>query len=202
VLVTSYGFDGIYLNIEPVLDGDENFLNLLRTVRRMLDTVEETSGLNRRIPIAVAIPPDWRPTDPTIPFGTGFTSTFEWSREYKQSVALLVDEMLVMAYHSGLTDPVDYSTWVAYQTLVYAEAVAALDVDTKVLIGIPTYPAELPAHDPAVENIPTAIQGVNSGLIQANEARNVVTGLTIYAEWTTDAQEWSEFQMMWVNPPQ
>ncbi len=201
VLVTSYGFDGVYLNVEPVRDGDENFLDLLRTVRRTLDTVAASSETGERVPIAVAIPPDWRPSDPTIPFGTGFTDVFEWGSEYKQSVALLTDQVLVMAYHSGLTDPADYSQWVAYQTKVYAEAVASLDVETEVLIGVPTYPAELPAHDPAVENVITAVQGVNSGLIQAGEAAEVITGLTIYAEWTTDGQEWSDFQTYWVDPP-
>lgn len=201
VLVTSYGFDGIYLNVEPVRDGDENFLDMLRTVRRTLDTVSVDGAPNQRIPIAVAIPPDWRPSDPTIPFGTGFTDVFEWSPTYKQSVALLTDELLVMAYHSGLTDPADYSQWVAYQTRAYAEAVAALAVDTEVLIGIPTYPAELPAHDPEVENVQTAVEGIYSGLIQAGDAAEVVTGVTIYAEWTTDGQEWSDFQTYWVDPP-
>jgi len=202
VLVTSYGFDGVYLNIEPVRDGDENFLDLLRTVRATLNDVVEMTDRDQPIPVAVAIPPDWRPTDPTIPFATGFTDIVEWSREYKQNVALLVDEMLVMAYHSGLTNPADYSTWVAYQTKTYAEAVAALDVDTRLWIGVPTYPAELPAHDPRVENIETAVQGVNSGMIQAAEAAEVIEGLTIYAEWTTDDTEWSDFQIYWVNPPQ
>jgi len=202
VLVTSYGFDGIYLNVEPVRDGDENFLDLLRTVRRTLNDVQAATGRSAPIPVAVAIPPDWRPSDPTIPFSTGFTGVFEWSRDYKQSVALLVDEMLVMAYQSGLTTPADYTTWVAYQTKTYAEAVAALDVPTEVLIGLPTYPAELPAHDPAVENIPTAVEGVNSGLIQAGEAASVVTGTTIYAEWTTDEDEWQAYLNNWVTPPQ
>ncbi|MEO0563498.1 MAG: hypothetical protein AAF125_15425, partial [Chloroflexota bacterium] len=98
------------------------------------------------------------------------------------------------------SDPTAYSTWVAYQTKTFAEAVAALNVETEVLMGVPTYPAELPAHDPAVENVETAVRGVNSGLIQAGEAAEVVTGLTIYAEWTTDDQEWSDFQVYWVNP--
>jgi hypothetical protein len=199
VLVTDYGFDGIYLNIEPVLDGDENLLVLLRTVRRSLDDAALISGSNIRYPIALAVPPDWRPSDPSIPYSDGFTDVFEWSRAYKQSVALLVDEVLVMAYHSGLARDDEYSVWVAYQTRVYAEAVAELDIDTRVWIGVPTYPAELPAHDPRAENIETTVRGVRSGLIQAGEAAEVVAGLTIYAEWTTDATEWTQFELSWVK---
>ena len=200
LLVTTYGFDGVYLNVEPVMDGDEDFLQLLRVVRLALDDAAEALG-RERIPVAVAIPPDWRPADPSIPFSPRITDVFEWSLEYKQSVALLVDEMLVMAYNSGLDRPQDYSVWVAYQTKAYAEAVAALDMTTEVLIGVPTYPAELPAHDPAIENIETAVTGVNSGLIQAGDAGDVVRGLVIFVEWTTDDAEWASFQNQWVNPP-
>lgn len=201
LLVTTYGFDGVYLNIEPVRDGDEDFLQLLRTVRLALDDTADSMGLETRIPIAVAIPPDWRPSDPTIPFSPRITSVFEWSTEYKQNVALLVDEMLIMAYNSGLSRQEDYSTWVAYQTKAYAQAVAELDVETEVLIGVPTYPDEPPGHDDDIENIPTAVQGVRSGLVQAGDAAEVVRGLTIYVEWTTDETEWATFQQEWVNPP-
>lgn len=201
LLVTDYGFDGVYLNIEPVRDGNEDFLQLLRTVRLALDDTAEARGLENRIPIAVAIPPDWRPSDPTIPFSPRITDVFEWSTEYKQNVALLVDEMLVMAYNSGLSRQEDYSTWVAYQTKTYAQAVASLDVETDVLIGVPTYPDELPGHDADIENITTAVQGVRSGLVQAGDAADVVRGLTIYVEWTTDETEWATFQQEWVNPP-
>jgi hypothetical protein len=47
LLVTRYGFDGIYLNIEPIADNDQNLLALLRTVRQSVGTT---------IPIALAIP--------------------------------------------------------------------------------------------------------------------------------------------------
>ena len=164
LLVTDYGFDGVYLNVEPVTDGDEDFLRLLRAVRLALDEVAETSGRDA-IPIAAAIPPDWRPSDPTIPYGPLITDVFEWGKEYKQSVALLVDEMLIMSYQSGLQRAADYSAWVAYQTKAYAEAAAAVDVGTNVLIGVPTYPAEPPGHDPAVENVQSAIVRVTVWLV-------------------------------------
>ncbi len=201
LLVTDYGFDGIYLNVEPVTDGDEDFLRLLRAVRLALDEVAESSGQDS-IPLAAAIPPDWRPSDSTIPYGPLITDVFEWSEEYKQNVSLLVDEMLIMSYQSGLQRAADYSAWVAYQTKAYAEAAATVDVGTEVLIGVPTYPAEPPGHDPAVENVQSAIVGLRSGLLQAGEAADVVRGTVIYAEWTTDADEWSAFYNNWIDPPE
>ena len=188
LLVTTYGFDGIYLNIEPITDNDQNLLALLRTVRQ---------SIGAEIPIALAIPPDWRPSGDPIPYSPNITSTFEWTKPYKQTVALLVDEMLVMAYHSGLVSSTDYSTWVAYQVRAYAEAVSELGIETTVKIGIPTYPAELPAHDPAVENVETALIGIKQGLIEAEAMASAVSGVTIYAEWTTDEDEWTQFYQLW-----
>ncbi|MFZ4826569.1 MAG: hypothetical protein ACOYLB_04380 [Phototrophicaceae bacterium] len=190
LLVTSYGFDGIYLNIEPITDNDQNLLALLRTVRQSIGT---------EIPIALAIPPDWRPSGDPIPYSPNITATFEWTKSYKQTVALLVDEMLVMAYHSGLVSSTDYSTWVAYQVRAYAEAVAELGIETTVKVGIPTYPAELPAHDPAVENVETALIGIKQGLAEADTLASSISGVTIYAEWTTDESEWELFHQLWAN---
>ncbi len=190
VLVDSYGFDAIYLNVEPVQDGDENFLQLLRTTRALLGD---------DIRIAVAIPPDWSPLNPTIPVPPLIRPGTEWSTAYKQSVALLADELLIMAYNSGLNNARDYSAWTAYQVQAYANAVNDLGVETDVVIGVPTYDAEPPGHDPLVENISSSVAGVRSGLLQAGEAADTVRGLAIYAEWETDNTEWSTFNQQWVR---
>jgi len=42
----------------------------------------------------------------------------------------------------------------------------------------------------AVENIDSAVNGVKLGLQQAGDAAKYVTGLAIYADWTTDYTEW------------
>lgn len=190
LLVTRYGFDGIYLNIEPIADNDQNLLALLRTVRQSVGTT---------IPIALAIPPDWRPSGDPIPYSPNITSTFEWTKSYKQIVALLVDEMLVMAYHSGLVSSSDYSTWVAYQVRAYAEAIDELGIETTIKVGIPTYPAELPAHDPDVENVETALIGIKQGLSDAGAMASSISGVSIYAEWTSDEEEWERFYQLWAN---
>ncbi|NDJ61455.1 MAG: hypothetical protein GYB67_10035 [Chloroflexi bacterium] len=190
-VVDEFGFEGVFLNIEPVRNDDPNFLDLVRGVRRALDV---------DVPISVAIPPDWSPVGATIPVPPLIVPGTEWSRDYKQSVALLVDELAVMAYNSGLRAANDYSAWVAYQVETYAEAVASLSgVNTEVIIGIPTYDAEPPGHDPLVENVPSAIAGIQTGLAAAGENASAVTGVAIYAGWETDETEWADFARMWVN---
>ncbi|HYO88569.1 MAG TPA: hypothetical protein VER79_07960, partial [Candidatus Limnocylindrales bacterium] len=184
-VVNDFGFDGVFLNIEPVWDGDENFLSLLRKVRAAvgIDTL-----------ISVATPPDWSPLNPTIPVPPLIEPGTVWSDTYKQSVALLSDELAVMAYNSGLSTPDDYSQWVAYQVETFARSISALGEGTHIMVGVPTYDAELPGHDPLVENVASAHAGFKLGLENAGSAADFVRGMAIYAGWTTDAQEWAAFK--------
>ncbi len=191
-VVNEFGFDGVFLNIEPVWDGDQNFLALLREVRM---------ALGSDVPISVAIPPDWSPIAADIPVPPLIVPGTEWSSEYKKSVALLVDQMVVMAYLSGLSAPSDYEQWVAYQVETYADAVSELGEGTTVIIGIPTFDAEPPGHDPYVENVVSAVQGIRQGLANAGITADWVRGVALYGEWTTTDDEWQAFRDAWVNIP-
>lgn len=188
--VNEFGFDGVFLNIEPVWNGDEYFLELLREVG---------TALGDNIPISVAIPPDWSPIDADVPVPPLITPGTVWDREYKQTVSLLVDQMVVMAYNSGLGAPSDYEEWVAYQVESYADAVSELGEGTTVVIGIPTYDSAPPGHDPYVENVISAVAGIRQGLANVGDAANWVQGLALYGEWTTTNDEWQAFRDSWVN---
>lgn len=189
-VMDEFGFDGVFLNIETVWNNDENFLVLLRKVR---------AAVGDNVQISAAIPPDWSPVGANIPVPPLIVPGTIWDREYKQSVALLVNELAVMAYNSGLSDPADYSVWMAYQVRTFAEAVDALGGGTEIVIGIPTYGAELPGHDPNVETVAAAVEGVKIGLEQAGDAAALVRGLAIYAGWETDDIEWADFKRTWVT---
>lgn len=193
-VVQDLGFDGVFLNVELVFDGNQDFLSLLGVVRDTLGTEAF---------IAAAIPPDWSPLDAAIPVPPLIEPGTEWSAEYKKNVALLVDELAVMAYNSGLSDQEDYIDWVAYQVAIYADTIAELDTGTgpgvRIVIGIPTYDTELPGHDATVENIPTAIRGVRAGLEAAGDNARYVNGVAIYADWTSDDVEWAQFYLNWVD---
>ncbi len=188
--IDEFGFEGIFLNAEPVWDGDQDFLALLRAVRAAI-------GIN--VPLSAAIPPDWSPSNSNIPLPPLIEPGTEWETPYKQSVALLVDHMAVMAYQSGLSSAGDYTQWVAYQVRAFAQAIADLNISTGLIIGIPTFDAEPPGHDPLVENIATAVQGINLGLEQAGDAARYVEGVAVYADWTTTDDEWAVYQQMWAN---
>lgn len=189
-VVSDMDFDGIFLNVEPVWDGDENFLELLRKVR---------ASIPEGTPISVAAPPDWSPIDANIPVPPLIVPGTVWAKEYKQNVALLADEVVIMAYNSGLSNPGDYSTWVAYQVESFADAIADLGSGVDIMIGIPTYEAEPPGHDPTVENITSSVNGIQLGLINVGEDAQFIKGLAIYAEWETDEIEWAEFKTTWLD---
>jgi len=188
-VINDFGYQGIFIDAEPVWDGDQDFLALLRGIR---------AAVGIKVPISAAVPPDWSPSNPTIPVPPLIQPGTEWKKEYKQSVALLVDHMAIMVFNSGLSSAADYSQWVAYQVKTFALAIAELNTNTDLLIGIPTFDAEPPGHDPAIENIDSAVQGVNDGLKQAGTAASYVKGLAVYADWTTDDTEWADFQKAWV----
>ena len=141
--VETLGIDGVLLNVDLVSNGDTNYLDLLRGIRRSLPPDAK---------LAIATPPDWTPRGVDIPRPTLIAEGAAWDEEYKQRVALIqVDQMVVQAYNSYLEDPADYTEWVAYQTQAFAEAMFVIQAPTDILIGVPTYDNTPPAHNVRVE---------------------------------------------------
>lgn len=189
-MTNEFLFDGVVLNVVPVLDGDENYLSLLRQVRSSI-------GANRLL--AVAVPPDWTPVNVGIPLPPRIAPGTVWEETYKQRVALIADEMIVTAYNSGFSSPEDYSAWIAYQVRAFAAAIATLDSSTRLLIGVPAYDSQPPTHDSSVENIDTATAGIRSGISQAGDAGAIVQGAAIYAEWQMTSDDWTRFRVAWAG---
>jgi hypothetical protein len=189
-MMTDFDFDGVLLNVVPIINGNESYLALLRKVRA---TIGEDALL------AVAVPPDWTPQDAGIAVPKQIEPGTIWDEGYKQRVALLANQIYVAAYNAGFDTPADYSAWTAYQVKTFAKAIADLDTTTELIIGVPTYEAAPPDHDPAVENATTAIQGIISGLSDAGSAAQFVHGIGVYAEWETTEDEWNQIKTLWVE---
>lgn len=187
-VVGDLGFDGVALNVVPVSGGDESFLSLLRKIRA---TIGEDNLM------AVAVPPDWTPTDANITIPRQIAPGTIWPEEYKQRVALLANQMIVTAYSSGLETAADYTAWIAYQVQSFTAALVPLDSNTQIFIGVPTYDAQPPLHDPAVENVTSAIAGIRQGMAQVGEASRFIEGIAIYAEWQTTDDDWVKISTLW-----
>lgn len=197
-VVQDLGFDGVFLQADPfVADGDTFFRDLLRQVRQ---SIGESALL------AVAVPPDWTPVGVNIPMTTLIAPGTAWDIQYKKQIALLqADQIVLRVYDSYMTaddnfTANDYVDWVSYQVQSFAEAIASLKIQTKLIVAISTSESLLPAHDVRVENVTSSLMGVRRGLeALPPEVVPVVQGVAIYADETTSDLEWTQFEDNWLE---
>ena len=92
------GFDGVHVNVEPVGDGNLDFLALLRAVRTAV-------GPDRILSLSAT-----RPGPISLPIARNFF----WTADYYDRVAAVADQVVVMAYDTGLPTPILYRRYVSY----------------------------------------------------------------------------------------
>jgi hypothetical protein len=188
--VNEWGFAGVQINGRAVDNNSESFIELVRSLR---------TAIGSEALLSVTVPPDRIPSDPDVAIGATAEPGLTWDVNYKQRVALLsVDEIVVMAHAAGLATVDDYETWVAYQVDTYVQVVAELDHPAEVIVALPTYDAA-PDHDPAVENIRSAVNGTKAGIKRAGKSGHLVKGVGLYEYKTTDSLEWAWFKEDWLG---
>jgi hypothetical protein len=174
------GFDGVHLNVEPVDDGNVDFLALLRAVRTAIGTDHMLSiSAIRPGPLALPMAPN-----------------FLWTPEYYARVGGIVDQIAVMAYDTGLPTAPLYRRYVSWASRVTTRALAGPAPRARVLIGVPTYDPSGLMHRAGVETPENAILGIVSGL-RGVGAGGTFEGIALYAEWTTDEAEWASYERLW-----
>lgn len=175
------GFDGIHLNIEPVREDDEAFMQLLRELRAELPDTK----------ISVAMD-EWQPHyfSQLLAKFLGLTIESYWHTHQIKEVAEIADQIAVMTYDSGLSSASDYSWWVEQQTIALSDR---LTPDTELFIGIPSY-EEGSAIDPKAENVQTGIDGFWKGFHNLRSDHEKISGLAVYAYWEMSAEEWAQLK--------
>jgi hypothetical protein len=173
------GCDGIHLNIEPVPNGDDGFLSLLRALR---PAVEPSGTLS----VSATRPAPW-----SLPV----TSRFVWTPTFYEQVAAAADQVVVMGYDTGLPTAALYRRYMAYAAQVTTHTLASHS-RARVLIGVPTYDATGLMHRAGVETLENALLGVISGLRGAGGG-GTFEGVAVYAEWTTSPEEWAVYERLW-----
>jgi len=195
-MTAEFKFDGVMLNVVPVFNKDENYLEVLRKVH---------SSIGENASLAVAVPPDWTPTDVSIPMPPHIEPGTFWDEDYKQRVALIADQVVVTAYNSGIVASADYSAWMAYQVKTFSSALAGLQTaagipaSTDLLIGVPAYNTQALTHDTNVENIPSAVAGIRTGLADSKDTAKYVKGIAIYFESQMNDDDWTQLKQLWSN---
>lgn len=182
------GFDGIHYNIEPIYSGDTRFLELLRKTKTI------TENRNKILSIASDEPePIWVTEKVVRLFANqaGF-----WKKEYYVQVAEHVDQIAVMMYDTAL--PVDwlYGSFVAWVTKTL---LTSLDPELTLFMGVPSYEEHRWGFHPEAENVRSGIRGIQKGLASFDTPEIQHFGIAIYAEWTTDQNEWDVYTQEWLN---
>jgi hypothetical protein len=179
------GFDGIHFDMEPVASGDQGYLDLLaathqltrerhKTLSIAAELIEPLSGLN-------------------IPASVIAGQSHYWSASYLSAIARNVDEVALMAYNTIMPFATDYSGFVRLETGI---ALRAVPPGVHLLIGLPAYPAALPAHTGA-ETVANAIRGVRLALGTSSQPRSI--GVAMYADFTATQGDWSAYAADWAT---
>jgi hypothetical protein len=178
------GFDGIHINIEPLNDGDTNFINLLRSVRNEIGDKKYLSVAAMKWK-SFNLPHTWH-------------SKWFWSSGYYKEMGRLVDQMVVMVYDTAIPFKKLYILYVKSQTINVTNVVAGLrNPSTEILIGLPAYDESRLTHRPEVENIENGLYGIIAGLMNKRSNKSSFGGIAIYSYWVMDNDEWKSYLRLW-----
>lgn len=174
------GFHGIHLNVEPLDDGNLEFLALLRALRTAIGPEHLLSvSTTRPGPVSIPVAPN-----------------FFWTPEYYARVAALADQMALMTYDTALFTPSLYRRYVAYAAASVTGTVVESGGRARVLIGVPSYPETGLMHRGGVETVENALLGTVAGL-RGLGGGGTFEGVAVYAEWTTEEPEWRVYDRLW-----
>ncbi len=179
------GFDGVHLDPEPVLSGNTDLLTIL-------DKVRSAIGPQARLSIAA------REITPLLPEADlVFNRWFTWRGDYYREVARRVDQIAVMAYDSHAPTAWWYEQWLRHQVVDVSGSLK--DTTAQIYMGISTSKEKSSSHDPVIENMSSGLNGVLSGLNDADTQSGKIIGVAIYPYWETTADEWRTYKELWLG---
>ena len=165
---------GVQVNIEPMPNGNPDFLTLL-------DELRQAMSPGKILSVAAYPPPTrWHP----FPEG-------HWEESYFRKVAQRADQLAPMMYDTAIMLPK------LYQHLMsgWTSEILNWSGNTQVLLGIPVYDDfGVGYHFPHVENLQNALLGIHAGLSKYETLPKNYAGVAIYCEWEMDPQEWNYFK--------
>lgn len=174
IILQKYGFDGVHIDIEPILDNDIFFLNLL-------DEINKFKKPDFLLTIA---------TPKIIPSNLfGFEKKFLsisglWSPNYYKIVSQKADFLVIMLYDTAIKNKILYNLFISKEVSLLTRI-----LNKKIMFGIPSYDEKKNNFNSEIENIMSALNSINLGLKYGKNDN--YKGFSIYADWTTDSSEWN-----------
>ncbi|WP_372406551.1 hypothetical protein [Streptomyces luteireticuli] len=184
VQVMKAGFEGVHLDVEPVRDGNRDFLTLLGALR---PAVRSAGGV-----LSVAA----QQIDPLPSMHSAsraFGSPKWWSQAYFAKVARRTDQIAVMSYDTALPWESLYGGYVAQQTRLALEATPS---GTDLLMGLPFFHTEDMGHHGFAETAEAALRGARLGLTREDRHRERF-GLALYVDFAATDDDWRAYRKGW-----
>ena len=168
--VTDLGFDGVHINAELIADGDSAFIDILAAIDDALPPGAFLSATAHplRLDEVLTIMPY-----PAV--------AHHWSAPYLRRAAQHVDQIVLMAYDSGLVFPRDYLNWTRYQVLRSQEALDGIAAE--LIIGASISEEWTISHQTQAESLSLFLAGLKAGLARR------LDGIALYPFWELDRSE-------------
>lgn len=188
LMVSQLGFDGVLLDVKPLFSDNDDVVRLIGRVK---------SAVGSQIPVAVAVTADLTPPELREQSIRSIAPGTMWSRSFKKKVMAAADEVVLLMYQSYRKTPLDYVDWVAYHVATY---INEMEDETDVLVSIPHYSGASSAHDPQIETMAIALDGVSKGLRRLDgDKRSRLTGIAIYSDEQLSQTDWNVFRESWLQ---
>ena len=182
-MIRELGLDGIHLNVEPVESGDRRLLE-------WLDYLKTRLGERKILSVAGSKPSFFE--------GFNVSPLRSWDLDYYTQVASRCNQLVIMSYDTGISHSLLYSLFVMEKTGTYLQRLKSEGISCRLMVGVPTYD-DAPRHRQDVENIASAVRGLSAAFNRSEIGIENFEGIAIYAYWTTDPNEWKDFQSLWLH---
>lgn len=187
--VSDFGFDGVHYDIEPIVNNNPRFLDLLTTTRDLLPAGAILSTVGQK----------WAPNAHVADWlrNRGKADAW-WTSYYYAAVAAHVDQLVAMVYNTGVPAPQLYQITVQQETTHILDAVRSASHPPRVLIGLPTYTGDSLWFHSSAENLTTGLSGVVAGL-NSNRDTHPFVGVAIYRYGLTTNADWDQYNALWLG---
>lgn len=183
------GMDGVHYDIEPILNNNPRFLDLLDETRQALPVGATISVAAEK----------WAPNAHLAAwaYNAGRAGAW-WTSYYYATVAAHADQLVVLGYNTAMPTAGAYQLLLKQETQHILEAVDTAQHPPRVLIGIPTYAGDGTWFHASAENMRSGLQGVTAGLNSGGDWAQF-DGVAIYRFGTTAAADWSAYDHLWLG---
>ncbi len=182
-------FGGVHYDIEPIINNNNHFLDLLDATR---------SALPPGAIVSIAAE-KWAPNATLAGWAdsAGHANAW-WTSYYFAALAGHVDQMVVMAYNSAMPTAQLYQIFVKQQVQHILDAVRTARHPPQLLVGIPTYPGDDRWHHAGAENMASGLAGITAGLNSTDDP-SPFAGVSIYRFALTTDGDWATYDKAWLG---